>query len=136
MNKATQLTPKQAAFCRLYLETGNASEAYRQAYVKSNLTPATVHVKASHLLNSDKIAARVCELQGELRQRHRVTVDSLLAELEEARQAALTAKKPQAAAAVTATMGKAKLAGLDKEVVELTGDLQITTRSLQDIFHG
>ncbi|SQE31532.1 Terminase small subunit [Mannheimia haemolytica] len=28
----TELTPKQEAFCLAYIETGNASEAYRQAY--------------------------------------------------------------------------------------------------------
>ena len=41
--------------------------------------------------------------------------------MEEARQAALTAERPQSAAAVAATMGKAKLLGLDKQIVEVTG---------------
>ena len=51
--------------------------------------------------------------------RHEITVDTLLLELEQARKLALDTKK--AAAAVTATMGKAKLLGLDKQIVELTG---------------
>lgn len=54
-------------------------------------------------------------------ERHEITVDTLLAELEEARQAALGAETPQTSAAVSATMGKAKLLGLDKKIVELTG---------------
>ena len=33
--KRYRLTPKQEAFCRAYVETGNASEAYRQAYPTS-----------------------------------------------------------------------------------------------------
>ena len=36
MNKATvKLTPKQEKFCQVFIETGNASEAYRQAYAVS-----------------------------------------------------------------------------------------------------
>ena len=54
-------------------------------------------------------------------ERHEITVDTLLAELEEARKAALCAETPQTSAAVSATMGKAKLLGLDKKIVELTG---------------
>jgi len=80
-----------------------------------------IHVKASELLSSGKVAVRVAELRAEIKQRHNVTVDSLIRELEEARQAALGAETPQSSAAVAATMGKAKLAGLDKQIVELTG---------------
>jgi phage terminase small subunit len=54
-------------------------------------------------------------------ERHEITVDTLLTELEEARKAALGAETPQAAAAVGATMGKAKLLSLDKKIVELSG---------------
>lgn len=117
----TSLRPKQEAFCQAYIETGNASEAYRSAYATDKMKPEVIHVKASELLSSGKVAVRVAELQGEIKQRHNVTVDSLIKELEEARQAALTAETPQSSAAVAATMGKAKLAGLDKQVVELTG---------------
>lgn len=58
-------------------------------------------------------------MRGEIKQRHNVTVDSLLAELEEARQA-LSAETPQSSAAVAATMGKAKLVGLDKQIIDHT----------------
>lgn len=50
--------------------------------------------------------------------RHDLTVGDLLAELEEARQAALGAENPQSSAAVAATMGKAKILGLDKQVID------------------
>ncbi|EOI3527673.1 terminase small subunit [Cronobacter dublinensis] len=115
------LTIKQEAFCQAYIETGNASEAYRTAYAADKMKPEAVHVQASNLKDNPKIALRLKELQGEIRQRHNVTIDSLLAELEEARQKALSAETPQSSAAVAATMGKAKLTGLDKQVVELTG---------------
>lgn len=119
------LTPKQENFCLAYLETGNASEAYRRAYDSENMTPGTINVKASELLSNDKIAVRLSELREPVMQRHNVTVDSLIAELEEARKAALSAETVQSAAAVGATMGKAKLCGLDKQIVQHVGDVPI-----------
>lgn len=114
------LTPKQEAFCQAYIETGNASEAYRTAYAADKMKPETINRNAKALLDNSKIATRVAELQGEIKQRHNVTVDSLIAELEEARKAALSAETPQSSAAVAATMGKAKLVGLDKQIVDHT----------------
>ncbi len=114
------LTIKQEAFCQAYIETGNASEAYRSAYAADKMKPESINRKAKELLDNGKIAARVAELKGEIKQRHNVTVDSLLAELEEARQKALSAETPQSSAAVAATMGKAKLVGLDKQIVDHT----------------
>ncbi|ELY2490266.1 terminase small subunit [Cronobacter sakazakii] len=131
------LTIKQEAFCQAYIETGNASEAYRTAYAADKMKPEAVHVQASNLKDNPKIALRLKELQGEIMQRHNVTIDSLLAELEEARQKALSAETPQSSAAVAATMGKAKLTGLDKQVVELTGQgggpVRVVTMSPDDI---
>ena len=114
-----KLTAKQEAFCLAYIETGNASEAYRMAYDASNMKPETVNRKAAELMNNGKITARVDELRKPIMQRHNVTMDSLVLELEEARQAALSAETPQSSAAVAATMGKAKLCGLDKQVIDL-----------------
>lgn len=113
------LTAKQEAFCLAYLETGNASEAYRQAYNAENMKPETVNVKASELLASGKVSVRVAQLQAEAAKRNEVTVDSLLAELEEARQLALQEGQPSAM--VSATMGKAKITGKDKQLIEHSG---------------
>lgn len=115
------LTAKQEAFCLAYLETGNASEAYRQAYNAENMKPETVNRKAKELMDNGKIAARIEALQEDHRERHKITVDDLLAELEEARQVALGQGNPQTSAAVAATMGKAKLLGLDKQILEHSG---------------
>lgn len=111
------LTPKQEKFAQLYVELGNASEAYREAY-DSKAKPECVHVNASKLLSDARVSLRVSELKGEVIERHRVTVDSLMEELEEARQLALATDAP--APAVSATMGKAKLAGLDKQIIDHT----------------
>ena len=61
-------------------------------------------------------------------------MDSLVNELEEARIAALTAESPQSAAAVSATMGKAKLMGLDKQILDLkSSDGSMTPRAALDV---
>lgn len=129
------LTIKQEAFCQAYIETGNASEAYRLAYAADKMKPESINRKAKELLDNGKISAMVAELRGEIKQRHNVTVDSLLTELEEARKAALGAETPQSSAAVAATMGKAKLTGLDKQVIELKGGIGINlNKSLSELF--
>lgn len=123
------LTLKQEVFCQAYIETGNASEAYRTAYAADKMKPETVNRNAKALLDNNKITTRVAELRGEIKDRHNVTVDSLIAELEEARQAALAAETPQSSAAVAATMGKAKLVGLDKVVVDnISSDNSMTPK--------
>ena len=111
-----KLTPKQEKFCYGYIETGNASGAYRAAYNAEKMKPESVAVQAAKMLASPKIALKIDALRAELRQRHEITVDDLVAELEEARKLAFETEK--AAAAVQATMGKAKLLGLVVEKQE------------------
>ena len=111
-----KLTPKQEKFCYGYMETGNASAAYRAAYNAEKMKPESVAVQAAKMLASPKIALKIDALRAELRQRHEITVDDLVKELEEARKLAFETDK--AAAAVSATMGKAKLLGLVVEKQE------------------
>ena len=108
------LTPKQEAFCHAYIETSNASEAYRRSYNAGKMKPSTINRMAHDVLENRKVAARLEELRASHCERHNVTVDDLIAELDEARKAALSAESPQTSAAISATMGKAKLLGLDK----------------------
>lgn len=119
------LTPKQEAFALAYVETGNASEAYRRAYEAGAMKAEAVHVKASELLSNGKVSVRVKELQAKAVERHEVTVDDILRELEEARTYAMTGERPQASAMVAATMGKAKVMGLiqDKVDAKLSGSV-------------
>jgi phage terminase small subunit len=115
-----ELTPKQEAFARAYVETGNASGAYRQAYeVGPETKPETIWSEASRTLANPLVTARVMELQEAAAERSLVTVDSLTKELEEARQLALSEANPSAA--VSAIMGKAKLHGLGVERREIAG---------------
>lgn len=115
-----KLTVKQEAFCLAYMETGNASEAYRRAYNAEKMKAESIRVNAGKLLVSTTVALRIADLQAAAAQRNAVTVDDLLIELEEARQSALGALIPQSSAAVASTMGKAKILGFLTDKVDAT----------------
>jgi len=106
------MTPKQELFAQAYLETSNASEAYKRAY-NTQANANTVNRKASQLLKHPEVIKLLADLQAIHRQRHKLTIDDLLQELEQSRLLAL--ENIQCSAAVTATMSKAKLLGLDKK---------------------
>lgn len=57
------LTPKQEAFLRAYLETGNAAEAYRRSYDIKKMSAITVSKRACELLAHGGIAGRLAELR-------------------------------------------------------------------------
>lgn len=104
-----ELTQKQEAFCLAYVETGNASEAYRRSYdVADETKPETIWSEASRLVADPKVSARIVELRDRAREIALVSVGSLTEELEKARSHAMADPKG-AAAAVSAIMGKAKL---------------------------
>jgi phage terminase small subunit len=113
------LTQKREAFCLAYIETGNQSEAYRAAFDAENMKAETVHKRASELMANGGVRGRIAELQAQAVERALVSVQSLTEELEEAR--ALALREGQPSAAVSASMGKAKLHGLLVDKAELTG---------------
>ncbi len=107
---ARALTPKQEAFCLAYIETGNASEAYRRAYDAGGMKGETINRNAKALLDDNKIATRVAELKAAHAEQHEITVERIAKMLIEDREFARDNGTP--AAAVSATMGLAKLGGL------------------------
>lgn len=111
-----KLTPKQEKFSQLYIELGNASEAYRRSYNAENMGDEAIWVEACRLQSDPKVSLRIKELQEMHVKRHMVTVDSLTKELEEARELAIKIENP--APAVSATLGKAKLHGLLTDKIE------------------
>lgn len=114
------LTPKQEAFCQAYVETGNASEAYRRAYNAEKTKDNVVHVKACELLANGKVTVRVSQLQAGHAKRHEITVNDLVAKLDATYEAA--SKDGAHAAAVSAVMGVGKLLGLIVDRNQLSGD--------------
>src|SRR5262245_39669319 len=142
--KPARLTAQQQKFALAYVETGNASEAYRRAYPTSkNWKPGAVHVAASRLLANPHISAKanakahtkenakvdaiatgkVAPLVDQLRQqhatRHETTIDDIVAELDEARTLAIELKQPSAA--VSASAAKGRLLFGDKAKIEMSG---------------
>lgn len=118
---------KQEKFCIVWHETGNKSEAYRQSHPQSlRWKDATVNSRASELSKESKILGRFKELQNEVIKNHGITIEGLLKELDEARLIGLQAETPQSSAAVSATMAKAKLVGLDITKIEVSAKEELT----------
>jgi phage terminase small subunit len=126
---------KYELFCQLWHQTGNKSEAYRESHPScAKWKDETVHNKAYALSKRGEVKARFEQLQEEQLKGHHITIASLIAELDEARGIALGADTPQSGAAITATMSKAKLVGLDKHIVEVKATVE--TRTTLDDFYG
>ena len=116
------LTPKQEKFCQLYIELGNASEAYRQAYDCSKMQTSTINTKAKELLKNGPITVRIEELQQEHRQRHNLTVDNIIADMQENRDICM-GRKPLTITTVVknAQEGTAQSVNTECFVFEPTG---------------
>ncbi|MBL4941166.1 MAG: hypothetical protein JKY81_05815 [Colwellia sp.] len=125
---------KHEQFCQVWHETGNKSEAFRVSHPHSlKWKDETVHNKASALSKKGEVAARFEQLQEQALKDHGVTIASLLKELDEARKLAMTTETPQTSSAISATMNKAKLVGLDKYQVEVSGEV-IVRKTLDDFY--
>ena len=118
-----ELTAMQEKFCQVFVETGNASEAYRQAYNTENYKPESVHVNACQTLAIAKVSQRVDVLQEEHAKRHNVTIDSLTAEYDELKGLAVGLE--QVSSAVSALNGKAKIHGFDKQVLDVNAKITV-----------
>lgn len=122
------LTPKQEAFCLAYMETGNASEAYRGAYSAGGMSPASVNREAKALTDNPKIAARLEELRAPVLEAAQMTLEGHLSDLLALREAAKADGKYSAAVAAEVARGKVsgfyveRVAGADGGplVVEIT----------------
>lgn len=120
-SRVEPLTEKQEAFALAYVETGNATEAYRRAYdVAENARDSWIYVEAAQLLDHPKIAPRIVELQELADKVASYSLKRAADEYEAARELAMAEKN--ASAAVSAITGKVKLFGLDKpQVIQHTG---------------
>ena len=103
---------------QVFVETGNKTEAFRQAGYSTNSSEMVITSNVQRLFRRESVLNRVAELQAEAAERHAVTIESLTADLREDRALAYSVKNPSAA--VSAVMGMARLHGLDKQV--LTAD--------------
>lgn len=113
------LTPKQEKFCLVYIETGNASEAYRQAYNTSRMKEETVWRSAKEMLDHPKVAARIQELRAPAIEKAQVTLEQHLNDLKRLRDMAEADQKWQAA--ISAEVNRGKASGLYTDKHEITG---------------
>lgn len=135
-----ELTPKQEAFAKAYIENGgNGAEAYRHAHpAAKKWKPAAVHVKASQMLALDKVQVRIRDLRTKVAERHEISIGSITEMLKEDRKLARELGQP--AASISAAMGIAKLHGLIVEKRQNTNvnidANQLSDAELEDIASG
>lgn len=75
------LTKKQEMFAVAVAKGSTASDAYRNAYNAGGMKPNTVHVKASELLKSGKVAARIEALRAPALRKAELSVERTLEEV-------------------------------------------------------
>lgn len=110
--------PRHERFAQELAKGKTADEAYVVAGYAEN------RHNASRLKTNEHVLKRVQELQTVAAERAEISLVSILAELEEARQLALKIAQP--AAMVAASMGRAKLSGLviDRSEVGKPGEFE------------
>lgn len=107
-----------------YIENhGNRTQAWIDAISPECTNRKQASRSAMDAFDDQEVLDMIEADQKMFRDRFEVTIHTVLAELEEARQLALnghaeTGARASAGAAVSATMGKAKVMGLDKQVVD------------------
>ena len=114
-----------------------AGKTQRQAYYDAGgkaKTDASADAVVSEMLSDPKVRAFYDAMISDAAQEAQITLKTLLEELEEARQVAMHQEKPQAGAMVAASMGKAKLLGLEAaQKIEHSGKI-LTGRTLDDFY--
>ena len=108
-------------FAMALTEGNSVIDAYRTAGYAPN-TGNACRMKAD-----ERIRSRVAELRSENRRRHAENIDALITELEEDRN--LARRRGNASAAVSATMGIARLQGL----LDAEGSVFLSTDEVHDL---
>lgn len=139
-----KLTAKQEAFCLAYIETNNASEAYRRTYDAARMKPETINKRSSELMQDGAITGRLEQLRAPVRDRAQITLES---HLERLNHLSLMAEKAeQYGAAIKAEESRGKVSGLYVEKIEhsgmqtikVTADMnpQDAAKAYQDLMNG
>lgn len=72
------LTIKQENFCNYYIESGNASDAYRRAYSSEKMRDKQIWEESCKLLSRPNVAQRVKELQEEQKKKSDITKEEII----------------------------------------------------------
>ena len=119
-----KLNPAQEKFAHLIVRGVGTTEAGIECWGWENYSQQAKATEAQKKLNNPRIQDRINELKAIAVKETSVTVQSLLDELDEARDLAKEEKQPSAM--VAATIGKAKVTGLDKQVIEIQSREELT----------
>ena len=129
-------TEKNCAFVRAVILDVNRDKTmgdhYREVF-GSNASGQSLRKMASRVWSAPVMKEYAAEIRADMMERFMVTVESLTEELEEARQVGLSTES--ASAMVAATMGKAKLYGLDKQVIDhRSSDGSMSPRTFSEMY--
>ena len=106
-------TLRQLRFIEEYAKCGVGAEAARRAGYANEK-------QVSRIMKSKAVAPKLAEMRETALKNAQCSLESLLVELEEARQLAI--KNKASATAINASLAKAKLLGLDKPVKSEDGE--------------
>lgn len=123
MSNIKNLTIKQENFCLAYIETGNASEAYRRSYNVKKMSPDSINRTAKKLIDNVKITSSLKDLRKPAIQAAQITLALHLNDLKRLRDKAEMEGKYSAA--VTAEMARGKASGLYVENLNHSGSIAI-----------
>ena len=101
LSKELLLPPRQAHFVEAYCMGQNATKAAMAA----GYSIKTAHVQGSRMLRNIKILSKIEDRLQDHQKRCCITVDTLTAELEEARTLAMMTNKPAAAISFILVVG-------------------------------
>ncbi len=126
MAKERKLTTKEAIFVYLIVAGESDYNAYMASY-KSKGSERTARKEAQKVKQRPIVEAAIEKARAEVTEAAQITAQDLIAELEEAREMAKKDREPSAM--VRATMGKARITGLDRVIVELQASEELTAWS-------
>lgn len=115
---SARLNEKQRALANLVLEKADHGMTNGECHQKCGyrkLSKEAASVAAGGVLSNNKVKRYLSAMRAAVVQATTTTVESLVVELEEARTVAKDERVP--GAMVSATMGKAKILGLEKTVI-------------------
>ena len=114
------LTIKQENFCLAYIETSNASEAYRRSFNAEKMKAVTITKRASEFINRSDIAGRIQELRKPAINAAQFTLEEHLNALKKLRNDAAMAN--QFSAAINAEVNRGKVSGFYLDKSKFGGD--------------
>ena len=124
---AKKLTTKQIKFARKYVETGNASEAYRRVY-KTKGTQKTIQPESSRILNHNPMVAALVD---DLKNKLVINVDTQVEKLERIHDLAVADK--QYNPAINAINSQSKHLGLISDKPQVNISLSRAEEALVDV---